>query len=85
MKKLLLTSLLLTTITLTANASETDEEAYRTEMKNKYGAGVNEAKYQNEEQKRYGSNDSGYEKQKRLRDGSGGGQMHGKSGGRGKR
>lgn len=87
MKKILLTSLLFTAVTLTANASETNREAYQTQMKNKYGAGANEAKYQEKKQYRYGSTGSGLEDQKRLRDGSGGGQMYGKSGSgsRGKR
>ena len=85
MKTIILTSLLLS---ISLNASTyVDAEAYRAEMKNKYGAGTNEARYQEQQQHRYGSDNSAHGEQKRLRDGSGGGQMHGKNGGggRGKR
>ncbi|KYJ86125.1 hypothetical protein [Sulfurovum riftiae] len=83
MKKSILISLLLTIGALATDSTQNrfmSQEEYRTQMKNKYGDGANEHKYQQQKQHRYGEN-SGQGQQMRKRDGSGGGQH--KGGGRG--
>jgi len=84
MKKHILLSLLLTLGAIASDQTYMTQEEYRAQMKNKYGDGASENRYQQQKQYRYGENSANGEgKQMRKRDGSGGGQH--KGGGRGKR
>ena len=99
MKKMIITSLLLSAGLLASGSSQMnqnrvmDKEAYRTQMKNKYGAGSNEKRYQyqnqnrNQHQYRYnsGASGQGQQMQMRSRNGSGGGMMQRGGGGKGRK
>jgi len=94
----MITSVLLTAGLLASGSTQMqqnrvmDKEAYRTQMKNKYGAGANEQRYQyqkqnrNQHQYRYGSGSSGQGQQMHTRSRLGGGSMMQRgSGGKGRK